>query len=136
MARIETSGIAELQLSFSEIAELPSSVANEMLEVGAEIVKNKQQELANSMLIGPYHTGETAQKIKIGKPKRSKDGYSIGVYPDGTRKRGQRAAEVAFINEFGKKGQPARPFIRTANELSADNAVEAEAAVYDKFINK
>lgn len=56
------------------------------------------------------------------------------VYPQGTNERGNRNAEVAFINEFGKHGQPARPFIKTANEEAADTAVEAAAKVYDKYL--
>lgn len=54
---------------------------------------------------------------------------------------GNRNAEVAFINEFGKsgkhgkKGQPARPFIRTANEAAEERATEAEEKVYNDFLN-
>ena len=58
------------------------------------------------------------------------------VYPKGTRRHGnkRRAAEVAFVDEFGKRGQPARPFIQTANEKAADRAIDAAARVYDDFL--
>ena len=46
----------------------------------------------------------------------------------------RRAAEVAFVDEFGKQGQPARPFIQTANEKAADPAIDAAARVYDDFL--
>lgn len=64
------------------------------------------------------------------------NGRAIYVYPKGTRKHGnkRRAAEVAFVNEFGKAGQPARPFIQTANEKAADAATDAAARVYDSFL--
>ena len=33
--------------------------------------------------------------------------------------------KLAFINEFGKRGQTARPFIKDANESSAAQTTEA-----------
>lgn len=62
----------------------------------------------------------------------------IYVYPRGTHKSGnkRRTAEVAFVNEYGVKSRkmPAKPFIRTANEKSADAAHDAAARVYDEFL--
>ena len=45
-----------------------------------------------------------------------------------------RNAEIAFINEYGKRGVPARNFIRKANEQSAAASTQAAAAVYDKYL--
>ena len=83
---------------------------------------------------GPYYTGTTAASIKKGKIKRTGLDKSITVAPQGHNKRGTRNAEVAFVNEFGKAGQPGRPFINTANEKKADSAVDAAAGVYDRFL--
>ena len=69
--------------------------------------------------------------------KRGKDGQrSKYVYPRGINEKGERNAAVAFINEFGapQRGIQARPFIQTANELSADEAVKAAEDVYDKYL--
>ncbi len=87
--------------------------------------------------MGVYDTGTTAQSITYDKKlKDTKDGKAIYVYPQGTRRDGnsRRVAEVAFVNEFGKTGQPGRPFINTANEKKADSAVDAAAGVYDRFL--
>ena len=51
-----------------------------------------------------------------GKIKRTGLDKSITVAPQGHNKRGTRNAEVAFVNEFGKRGQPGRPALKTANE--------------------
>ena len=64
-----------------------------------------------------------------------------GGYADvtfsGTRTRGRtrtRNAEIAFINEYGKRNQPARPFIRTAAETGGDQIAEpGEKIVGDWF---
>ena len=61
----------------------------------------------------------------------------MSVYPQGSRKRGNTTtsnSEIAFINEFGKHGQPPRPFIQTANEKYADRAVDAAFDVYDEYL--
>ena len=81
-----------------------------------------------------HRTGVTLESIKRGKVKTTKTGRVLHVYLQGVNKDGNRNAEVAFINEFGKHGQPARPFIRDANEGSIDKAVDAAAEVYDKFL--
>lgn len=47
-----------------------------------------------------------------------------------------RNGEIAFINEYGKTNQPARPAIREANEENADQAVEDAADVLDRWIQK
>lgn len=135
MAEINTSGLEELIGDFSAIAEIPDSVLLDMLVAEAEVIAPAQAQEAKAM--GVHDTGTTAQSITYGKKlKETKDGKAIYVYPKGTRRDGnsRRVAEVAFVNEFGKEGQPGRPFINTANEKKADAAVDAAAAVYDRFL--
>lgn len=45
-----------------------------------------------------------------------------------------RNAEILFVNEYGKRGQKARPAIRDANEACAEQMVSAQMAVYDKHL--
>ena len=79
-------------------------------------------------------------KIKPGRPKIRKGVPVIYVTPTGTRLRGKenpkrvRNAEIAFVNEFGRKDQKARPFIRTANEASAEATTRAGLEVYDRWL--
>ena len=39
------------------------------------------------------------------------------------------------MNEFGKRGQPARPAIKTANERKEKEAVEAGEKVYHAYLD-
>ena len=137
MANLSTSGLEELIGGFDAIAEIPDEVVLEMLVAEAEVIAPAQEAEARAMLSGEYSTGETAQSISYDKKlKKTADGRAIYVYPKGTRRHGnkRRAAEVAFVDEFGKHGQPARPFIQTANEKAADRAIDAAARVYDDFL--
>lgn len=140
MARVEFSGIDELSLSLKEVAELPDEVIDAMLDARADVVVAAQRESAQKMLVGPYATGETARSIKKGKPKL-RDGHRVVyVTPTGSRKRGRakavRNAEIAYEDEYGKKGVPARNFIRTANESCADAATAAEFEVYSRYLEE
>lgn len=91
---------------------------------------------ANGAKVPP--TGISAKSIQKGKVKKDRDGRSLSVYPRGTRKRGgqtTRNAEIAFINEYGKRGQPARPAIGTANKKKEEEAVAAGERVYNQFLD-
>lgn len=134
MANLSTSGLDELLDDLEAIAEIPDETLLEMLTAEAEIIAEAQAAEAKAM--GVYDTGKTAQSITYDKKlKETSDGKCIYVYPKGSRSDGnkRRVAEVAFINEFGKEGQAARPFIKTANEKKGAEAVEAAALVLDKF---
>ena len=112
MANLSTSGLEELIGGFDAIAEIPDEVVLEMLVAEAEVIAPAQEAEARAMLSGKYSTGETAQSISYDKKlKKTSDGRAIYVYPKGTRRHGnrRRAAEVAFVDEFGKQGQPAPP---------------------------
>lgn len=134
MARLTYSGYDALILSMQEVANLPDEVLDEMLNAQADIVVDAQRKQAEAM--GVVDTGLTLRSIKKGKVKVKKGVRSIFITPSGTRKRGKkrvRNAEIAFINEFGKKKQKARPFIRTANEMSAQATTQAAADVLDRY---
>lgn len=135
MAELTTSGLDELLEDLGSVAEIPDAVVLEMLSAEAEVVAEAQAQEARAM--GVRDTGRTAESITFDKKlKTTADGKAIYVYPKGTRSDGskRRVAEVAFINEFGKKGQPGRPFIRTANEKAAEAAEKAALAAYDDFL--
>lgn len=135
MMKLSTEGLESLFDDLTAVMELPDSVVLDMLTAEGEIIAAAQTAEAKAM--GVFDTGKTASSIIVEKKLTQKgESRSLLVKPDGNRTDGnkRRIAEVAFINEFGKTGQPARPFIGTANEKSADAAVQAAADVYDKYL--
>ena len=57
----------------------------------------------------------------------------------GTRTRGRtktRNAEIAFINEYGKRGQAPRPFIRQAAEQGADTIAKPGEEIIGDWLEK
>lgn len=132
MATMATDGLDGFCLSLEELAGLPETVQDEMLNAAADVVESAQRR--KGAAYGVHRTGVTLASIRRGKPKRRKGGRAIYVTPQGVNADGNRNAEVAFINEFGKHGQAPRPFIRDANEESADEAVQAAEKVYGDWL--
>ena len=138
MAEIGFSGMDDLLFSMEELAKIPEEVQDAMLNAQADVVVQAQKRSARTY--GVEETGEMIRSIKKGRVKRGKGGERvIYVTPTGTRKRGNtttRNAEIAFTNEYGTRDQPARPFIRDANETSAKETTEAGAEVFYNWQEK
>ena len=133
MASFNVSGIDGLQNLFKNMERMPYSVIEEMLDKQADVVVNAQRQSAESMLDGPHNKGEVKKAIKKGKTKRKKDGLVKYVTFNG-KQHGSRLAEIAFINEYGKNGQKARPFIKVANEKCEKEAQDVAGKVFDDWI--
>ena len=138
MAEFSCNGLDDLMLSLQEIAEIPEDVQDEMLLAGADVVAKAQQERVKAYGIydgsSPKHV---ADSIKPGKVKLKKGQRIIYVSPTGSRRRGKtvtRNSEILFVNEYGRRGQKARPAVRDANEASAEATTAAQAEVYDKYL--
>lgn len=131
MAVLEMNGLDDLLRDLDGATDLP---LEEMLEAGADIAIKKQRAVGEHM--GVHRTGTTLNSLKKSKAFRFKSGALIKVYFDGKNEDGNRNAEVAFINEYGKTNQPARPFISTANEEAAGDIAVAEYRVYDAHLRK
>lgn len=135
MGVVTVVGMDDLIVDLDELAKLPDSVTDDILNAEADVIVAAQRSTAAEMWRGPYCTGTTAASIKKGKIKKVGLDKSITVAPTGTNKRGTRNAEVAFVNEYGKRGQPGRPAIRTANEQKEKEAAEAGEKVYHAYLD-
>lgn len=135
MAGFNFKGLDEIQLSLKEIAEIPEDIQDEMLNAQANVVVSAQQ--AKARAYGVEDTGLMIRSIKKGKVKERKGQRILYVTPVGARVRGKTKttnAEIAFVNEFGKRGQKARPFMKDANEACAEEATQAAFQVYDQWL--
>lgn len=135
MARLEVNGIADMENAFLSMMDMPDSVKDDILNAEADVIVEAQQKNMAAMWDGPYATGDTARSVKKSRVKKWRGGKFITVTPEGTNKKGERNAAVAFVNEYGKRGQPARPAIQAANYEAEDRAVEAGVKVYNEFLD-
>ena len=134
MAGFTVKGLPELEKQFAMLSTIPADVIWKMLDAEADVVVAAQRSTAASMLAGKFNKGAVQRAIKKGKIKLVKGVYTQYINYTG-RQHGNRIAEIAFVDEYGKKGQAGRPFIRTANEQCADQAVDAGAKVLYDWID-
>lgn len=137
MATFGFDGLDDLISDLGGIAAIPDSVLDEMLDAETSVVIPAQKRTISSMWTGPNTTGISANSVTKSKSKKTKDGRSVNITFKGsrTRKGGSKATnnEIAFINEFGKRGQNPRPAIKTANDQSGEAATDKAAEVLDNF---
>lgn len=138
MAQITLEGLDELASMFRDLGEIPWEVISEALDAMAAVAQQKVRASGESMGVrDPESQVHVLDKITRTKPKQTENGGRCDVTFRGTRTRGRtrtREAEIAFVNEYGKRGQPARPFIRQAAEQGADEiAAPGEKIIGDWF---
>ena len=140
MGGFSVSGLDDLIRDLDTLADIPDDVTCDMLEAATDVLVDAQKRSAEKMLKGPYSVGLIKSGLTKKRPKRNADGFEQVITFEGFapgrkgKADNRRIATIAFINEYGKVNQPARPFIRTANDEKADEAAGVAAAVYDSYL--
>ena len=121
MARLEIEGMDELSAAFGRLADVPDSVKTETLDAMAAVAARAIKRQGEAMGVrDPESEVHILDKISSSKAKLTATGGTKDITFSGTRSRsGKRVrnAEIAFVNEYGKRNQPARPCIgRAMNE--------------------
>lgn len=133
-------GTEDLAAAFKKMSNIPNDVKAKAMTAAGNIVAEEQRRVGEEKGIrDPESNAHILDKIKVNKPKIEENGASVTITFSGSRKRGRtstRNAEIAFINEFGKRGQPARPFISVANKKAQERALDAAADVIHDYIEK
>ena len=111
-------------------------VAEKVLEAGGEIVLAKAQSnlasvVGNGTKYESRSTGELEDSLGLSPVKLDKDGnHNIKVGFSEPRSDGGSNAKLANIIEYGKHGQPAKPFLKPAKTASRSACI---SAMQDKF---
>ena len=140
MASFSVSGIDELNAAFGRIADIPWSVTEEALNGMADVAAAKVREQGVAMGVrDPESDVHILDQITKAKPKQTAGGGYADITFRGSRMRNgtrTRNAEIAFINEYGKRSQPARPFIGRAMTQNEDLIQTAGEKVIGDWIEK
>ena len=138
MALFSVSGIDELNAAFGRINEIPWNVTEEALNGMAAVAAVKVKEQGESMGVrDPESDVHILDTIKPAKAKKDDDGGHQDITFAGKRMRHgkqTRNAEIAFVNEFGKDGQPARQFIGTGMARNEEAIVDPGANILGDWI--
>lgn len=140
MAKLEITGMDDLNAAFGRLQDVPPDIKtralNQMADIAAAGIHRSGEALG---VRDPESNVHILDKISKSKPKLSASGGYQDVTFSGTRRRGHtttRNAEIAFINEYGKRGQPARPFIGQAMTENEEKIAAAGGDVLGDWIEK
>ena len=130
------------------VDDIPVDVLDEMLMTEADVIEPEIRRNAGTMLKGNYWTGVTQEKLTRKKPhnwkgKRGNGQRQVTLTFKGIRvdkhhsaKTRTRNAEIAFVNEYGARTTPPRPFIQKAIDDKEDQAYKSAEKVFRDWQEK
>lgn len=133
MAKLDLSGFDDLVKAFDNISNVPEETQMRALTAMEKIAAEKIRESGEHYGVrDPESSVHVLDSIKMNKPKKTSTGGYADITFSGFRTRSgrqTRQAEIAFINEYGKRSQQARPFVGEAMNKNADAIAKAGAEI-------
>lgn len=142
MAKVQVKMPEEFLLKLSRLGDKTDEIIPKVLEAGGEVVEQKVR--ANlSAVIGrdtkeeSRSTGELLSALGVTPAKIDRDGnYNVKVGFSEPRPDGRSNAMIANVLEYGKSGQPAKPFMKPARTAARAPCIEAMKAAFEREVEK
>lgn len=142
MAKAELKLPEELLASLEALGERTDAVLEAALLAGAEVVLSKvrgnlQSVIDRNLKERSRSTGTLLAALGISPVKVDYKGiYNLKVGFSEPRRSGGSNAKLATILEYGKHGQPPKPFLRPARSSSRAACIQAMKAKLEEEVNK
>lgn len=136
MAKSQIKMPEEFLLKVSRLADQTDVIIPKVLEAGGEVVLSKVKSNLSSVVGSgtkekSRSTGELERSLGLSPAKQNRDGnwnVKIGFAEprsDGAERSGANSnAKIANILEYGKSGQPPKPFLKPARTQSKSTCIE------------
>ncbi len=140
MPKIDIKMPEEFLLKVSKLVEKTDEIIPKVLEAGGSVVlpkvkSNLQAVIGNDTKYKSRSTGELVEALGVTSAKQDRDGnFNVKIGFAEPRKDGESNAKVASILEYGKSGQPAKPFLKPAKSASRKPCIAAMTAALEKEI--
>ena len=128
-------------MKVSRLADKTDEILPKVLEAGAEVVEAKvRSNLASVIGKGTKEpsrsTGQLLAALGTSPALQDRNGdFNVKVGFSEPRSDGESNAKIATILEYGKSGQPAKPFLKPAKSASKNAAIEAMKAKLESEVN-
>ena len=142
MARATYKLPEDFLLKVSTLAEKTDEIIPKVLKEGGEVVKakvksNLQAVIGNDTKLPSRSTGELIDALGVSPAGINRNGdYDVKVGFDEPRNDGESNAKIANILEYGKSGQPAKPFLKPAKTASRNACIDTMKRKLDEEISK
>lgn len=124
----------EFLTKVSRLSTRTDEIMPKVLEAGAEVIERKvrsnlQSAIGRGTKTESRSTGELLAALGTSPARVGKDGnHDVKIGFAEPRRDGSSNAKIANVLEYGKVGQPARPFLKPAVSASKNACVEAMEA--------
>lgn len=142
MAKVTMKMPEDFLLKVSQLNDKTDEIIPRVLKAGGEVVLDKVKSNLNSAVgrdtkYPSRSTGELSAALGISPALQDRDGnHNVKVGFSEPRRDGSSNAKIANIIEYGKSGQPAKPFLKPAKSTSRKPCIEAMKAKLDEEVNR
>ena len=142
MAKVDVKMPEEFLLKISRLGEKTDEIIPRVLEAGGEVVVNKVKSNLRSVVgsgtkYDSRATGELADALGVSPVLQDRDGnHNVKIGFSEPRKDGESNAKIANIIEYGKHGQPAKPFLKPAKSATKKPCTEAMKAKLEQELSQ
>lgn len=142
MAKVDIKMPEEFLQKLSRLGSDFDEVAESVLEAGGEVVLSRVKgNLAGVVGQGTKYdsrsTGELEAALGLSPAKLNRDGnHDVKIGFVEPRKDGGSNAKLANILEYGRHGQPAKPFLKPAKTQSKSAAISAMQQKFEEEVEK
>lgn len=132
----------EFLMKLSKLGDKTGEIVSKVLEAGGEVVLNKVKGnlkgvIGNETKEKSRSTGELVSSLGLSPTKLDRNGnFNVKVGFNEPRRDGDSNAKIANILEYGKSGQPPKPFLKPAKSASRKACIETMKSKLDKEIEK
>ncbi|ROR28102.1 HK97 gp10 family phage protein [Mobilisporobacter senegalensis] len=131
MAKADVKLPEDFLLKLSRLGDKTDEIIPKVLETGGEIVLSKVKSNLQSVIgsrtkVESRSTGELISALGVSPAKQDRNGnFNVKVGFNEPRRNGESNAKIANIIEYGKSGQPPKPFLKPARSSSRRACIEA-----------
>ena len=142
MAKAEVQLPEEMLTRLSQLGAKSDEIAEKMLEAGGEVLLSRVKSnlagvIGNGTKYPSESTGELERSLGLSPAKLDRNGNpNIKVGFSEPRSDGGSNAQIANIIEYGKHGQPAKPFLKPAKSASKAAVIEAMKQTFEQEVSK
>jgi HK97 gp10 family phage protein len=128
-------------LRLSRLADRTDEIIPKVLEAGGDVVVSKvRSNLSSAVGRGTKEqsrsTGELERSLGLSKARQNRNGdWDVKVGFAEPRSDGGSNAKIANVLEYGRHGQPAKPFLKPAKSQSKNACVEAMKRKFESEVD-
>lgn len=131
MAKVDVKMPEDFLLKLSRLGDKTDEICEKALNVGGEVILAKVKSNLSAVIgkdtkTDSRSTGELERSLGLSPVLIDKDGNAnIKIGFKESRSDGERNAKIASVIEYGKHGQPPKPFLKPARTSSKKACVKA-----------